>query len=60
MELTLLPLPCAPDLSRTDGYKLCPLRSADTPHCWGARCAAFRLITETIGVCVLIERQGAK
>jgi hypothetical protein len=52
-------LPYSPDQSRPDGFKLCPIRAADTPHCWGARCAAFKPVNAWQGVCLLIEG-GAK
>ena len=36
-------------------YKLCPIRVPDgSSHCWGIRCAAFRQIDNTSGVCALI------
>lgn len=56
MNYTSLLLPRSPDLSRPDGYKLCPIRNDDNPHCWGTRCAAFRPINNTDGICALIER----
>ena len=50
----------SPPLARTPDYsKLCPIRVVDrdgTPHCWGERCAAFRPLNGTHGVCLLIER----
>ena len=54
-----LPLPYLPDQSRPDGYKLCPLRNGDAPPCWGARCASFRPLNATQGVCLLIEGGAA-
>ncbi|MBS0586370.1 MAG: hypothetical protein JSS37_00050 [Proteobacteria bacterium] len=57
MNHNSLLLPCSPDLSRFDGHKLCPIREGDaSAHCWGARCAAFRPINSTVGICALIER----
>lgn len=47
-------LPRTPDHS-----KCCPIRMVDrdgTPHCWGDRCAAFRPLNVTHGICLLIER----
>lgn len=47
-------------LARTpDHSKACPIRPVDrdsTPHCWGERCTAFRLLNATHGICSLIER----
>lgn len=43
-----------PDLSRN-----CPFRAVEregTAHCWGGRCAAFRPLNATHGICLLIER----
>lgn len=54
-----LPLPCLPDQSRPEGYKLCPLRNGDDPRCWGSRCAAFRPLDAVQGVCLLIEGGAA-
>lgn len=54
-----LPLPCRPDPSHPEGYKLCPLRHGDDQRCWGARCAAFRPLDAAQGVCVLIEGGAA-
>lgn len=51
-------LPSSSDLSRQDGYKLCPIRQGDTPHCWGFRCAAFRQVDAMWGMCALIEQRG--
>jgi hypothetical protein len=55
-------LPRVPDLSQPNGFKLCPIRSDDSSlhQCWGERCAAFLPLTACAGVCLLIERQGAK
>lgn len=54
-----LPLPSSPDISRPNGHKFCPIRSGDLPHCWGARCAAFRPLDAVQGVCLLIEGGAA-
>ena len=56
MSHNSLLLPFSPDSSRPDGYKLCPIRNDDAPHCWGARCAAFRPINDNVGICALIEQ----
>lgn len=53
------PLPCSPDLHFPEGYRLCPIRNGDVPHCWGSRCAAFRPIDAVQGVCLLIEGGSA-
>jgi hypothetical protein len=52
-------LPCVPDQSRPEGYKLCPIRNGDDPRCWGIRCAAFRPLNAAQGFCQLIERGAA-
>jgi len=50
-----------PRLLKSDGGDpptLCPIRwfaTSDMPPCMGARCAAFRMIIEHFGYCVLIE-----
>ena len=56
---TAVTLPCVPDQSRPEGYKLCPIRHGNDARCVGARCAAFRPLDAVQGVCLLIEGRAA-
>lgn len=46
-----------------DGWAYCPIRpfikfNFNEIGCWGERCAAYRAVNATHGLCVLIERSA--